>query len=78
MAAGPRLRCRPCRWCAGWRPGLEAEPQGQLGLVLRLVGLAVHHVLVELLAPQGELVAALLEALVDPHQVGQQLALGVR
>ena len=51
------------------------QPDGQLGEVGGLGGLAGEHVVVELLAPGGQLVATLLEGVVDPDHVGQQLTL---
>src|SRR5664280_230787 len=64
--------------CRRRRGGIEVEPQGQLGLVLRLRSLTVDHVLVELLAPEDELVAPLLKGLVDPDQMGEELPLLVQ
>ena len=43
--------------------------------VAGLGDLPVHEVLVELLAPQGQLVAPPLQGLVDPDQVSEELAL---
>ena len=51
------------------------EPRGQLGLVGGFGHLPAHHVLVELLAADGQLVGALLQGLVDPYQMAEELAL---
>jgi hypothetical protein len=50
------------------------EPGRQFCLVGRLRHLSANHVLVELFAAKGQLVASLLESVVDPHQVTEQLA----
>jgi hypothetical protein len=48
------------------------QPYGEFGLILGLGGLAVDHVLAQLFAANGEVVAPLLEGLIGLDQMGQQ------